>query len=126
MLIYLKTHENAKTDVAPAEQQGIEIENLVAEATATSGTVPMPSTLSDGTVWKLLNNTEIDVSSGDANQIIYVTYQDPNDPGNNKTMQVLSNLVSIFVEFSLKHLFISASFFLLIEWFRLYEYGWHF
>lgn len=56
----------------------------------------MPSTLSDGTVWKLINNTDVDVSPGDPNQIIYVTYQDPNDPGNNKTMQVLSNLVSLF------------------------------
>lgn len=84
----------------------------------------MPSILSDGTVWKLLDNNEMDTSSGDPNQIIYVTYQDPNDPGNNKTMQVLSNLVIIFIWVFLS-IYYRCFLFILIEWFRLFEYWRH-
>lgn len=116
--------------MAPPDQHDFEpievIENLKSETTVISGTPPMPSTISDGTVWKLLNNTEIDASTGDPNQIIYVTYQDPNDPGNNKTMQVLSNVVSIFFfVFSLSIIHHQRFLFPLTEWFRLFEYWWH-
>lgn len=59
---------------------------------ATTPTIP------EGAVWKLLNNSNLVVGAAPPdpnNQVIYVTYQDPNDPSGNKTLQVLSHLVSI-------------------------------
>lgn len=79
----------------------------------------LPATnVPEGTVWKLLKNDQI-VSGTTAptdasNQVIYVTYQDPNDPSGNKTLQVLSHLVNIIVKLCVFFSFILI--YLFLEW----------
>lgn len=67
-------------------------DNIVAAPTDHINVVPESTTM-----WKLIDQNSIeqtDNAAGDENnQIIYVTYQDPNDPNGKQTLQMLSQMV---------------------------------
>lgn len=101
----LQTHENTKADfkVGPISLNISE----KTEANAIEVVSPMTDNsitpvMSNGTIWKMFDNNSEENTS---HQIIYVSYQDPNNPEGMSTLQEVNHMVGglncfFFVVFS--------------------------